>query len=64
MSEPVTLDRSTFASLVGKEREDVYLFRVSDAWLSAMGDAEWHGPVEWRIVGGEGNIVDLEMRTI
>ncbi len=60
----VSLDGDTFAILVGREDPDVYLFRVSEAWLDAMGDNEWHGPVEWRIVRREGSFVDLEMRAV
>lgn len=62
--EPVTLDGQTFAALAGRESRDVFLFRVSDAWLEAMGDNEWHGPVEWRVVREEGRIVTLEMREV
>jgi hypothetical protein len=64
MSDYVTLDSSTFATLVGKESRDVYLFRVSEAWLDVMRDDEWHGPVEWHITRNEGAIVELEMRTV
>lgn len=60
----VDLDDETFAALVGRQDPDVYLFRVSDAWLEAMGDGEWHGPVEWRIPRSEGALVDLEMREV
>ncbi len=60
----VDLDDETFAVLVGRQDPDVYLFRVSDAWLDAMGDEEWHGPVEWRVVRGEGRIVELQMRAV
>lgn len=62
--EPVTLDGATFAELVGRENRDVFLFRVSDAWIEAMGDNRWHGPVEWRVVREEGRIVTLEMREV
>ena len=64
MDDQVTLDGGTFAALVGGQAPDVYLFRVSEAWVDAMGDNEWHGPVEWRIVRGEGQIVELEMRVV
>lgn len=62
--EPVTLDGETFAALIGRENREVYLFRVSEPWLDAMGDNEWHGPVEWRVVREEGRIVTLEMREV
>ncbi len=61
---PVTLDGETFAALVGRQHPDVFLFRVSEAWIDAMGDNEWHGPVEWRIVREEGHFVTLEMRQV
>jgi hypothetical protein len=60
----VTLDAQTFARLVGRENRDVFFFRVSDAWLDAMGNEEWHGPVEWRIVREDSGFVSLEMREL
>lgn len=58
------IDGDTFAALVGREGRDVYLFRVSEAWIEAMGDNEWHGPVEWRIAREQGGFVTLEMREV
>lgn len=58
----VSIDGVTFAELVGREGGNVLLFRVSEAFIDAVGDNDWHGPVEWRFVRDEGQIVTIEMR--
>lgn len=61
--DAVTIDGQTFAQLVGREGDDVYLFRVSKEFVGAIDDNAWHGPVRWRINREHGQIVELVMQT-
>lgn len=60
-----SISEDVFAQLVGSYQErDLYLFKVTGAWVAAVRSGRWSGPLRLRFTGGEGAMVELEIQSL